>query len=464
VFVLASFAAAQSGTWTNVQPPASPPYRATEGISFEPASGLVVAYGGATSSAATTVLNETWGFDGSTWTQLFPVGDPGPRFNTHLARSPTPGRVVLFGGATAVFVVEGTTWEFDPQSVTWTNMTPAGPSPSPRQLATTVYDSTRGRTVLFGGTSGTGSFFYGDTWEWNGTTWTNVTPVAGPGPVPRAWHSMTFDSARGRTVLFGGYNGAQLGDTWEWDGTQWTQVMTPVSPSPRSSGAIAYDSVTQRVVLFAGSQGWPIGLNDVWQYDGTNWYPVSTPGTIPPPQYLQGMVEDPVSGGILVYGAFGDGWVPLNDTWLYVPMVVPATFSTFGAGCAGTAGVPALAAAPGQLPWIGSTLTLEFTNLPSTVLSPVIASLGFSRTMWGSLPLPYPLAGFGMPGCFVFIAATFSRNLANAAGMATWPIAVPNNLGLVGTQFFVQGLVFDFGVNQFNAVVTNAGAGVVGVR
>jgi hypothetical protein len=321
VLALASASAlAQAGAWIDVQPPASPPYRATEGLAFEPRSGLVVAYGGVPNQSANPVFSDTWAFDGDTWMQLFPVGNPGPRFNAYLAASPTPGRLVMFGGGlapAASHVMDGTTWEFDTQTLTWTDMTPAGPSPAARQLANIVYDSWRGRTVLFGGTNGFGSPVYGDTWEWDGAAWTNVSPVAAPAPPPRAWHAMAFDSARGRTVLFGGYDGRQLGDTWEWDGAQWTRIETLAAPSARSSGAIAYDPSTRRVVLFAGSHGWPIGLNDTWEYDGTNWAQVPIAGPVPPPQYLHRMVEDPVRGGILVYGAFGDGWTPLNETWRY---------------------------------------------------------------------------------------------------------------------------------------------------
>jgi hypothetical protein len=317
VVALTSTLLAQTDIWTNVRPPVSPPYRATQGLAFEPASGLVIAYGGVPNESAIPAFDDTWAFDGNTWIQLFPAVNPGPRFNVYLAPSPNPGRVVLFGGGSAPRVVEGTTWEFDTQTTTWINMTPVGASPGARQLSSVVYDSWRRRTVLFGGTNGFGSVFYGDTWEWDGRRWINVTPAAGPSPTPRSWHAMAFDSARGRTVLFGGYNGLQLGDTWEWDGTFWTRIAAPVSPSPRSSGAIAYDPATQRVVLFAGSHGWPIGLNDTWEYDGTTWIPVPITGPVPPPQYLHRMVDDPVRGGILVYGAFGDGWAPLNDTWRY---------------------------------------------------------------------------------------------------------------------------------------------------
>jgi hypothetical protein len=273
---------------------------------------------------------------------------------------------------------------------------------------------------------------------------------------------MAYDSARGRTVLFGGYDGSQLGDTWEWDGSSWTQVFTPSAPAARSSVAIAYDVASRRVVLFGGSYGWPNGLDDTWHYDGANWYISAPSGTVPPQQYLHRMIGCPALGGVLVYGAYGNGWSNLNETWLYAAPGVAATFTPFGTGCAGSGGVPALAAAAGQLPWIASTFTVSFTNLPSP--APVFACIGLSRTAWGALALPYPLAGFGMPGCSAWIDPAVVTFLLGAGGAASWPFGIPSNLQLQGVQFFVQGVVADVGANPANLTVTNAGEGTVGSR
>ena len=48
--------------------------------------------------------------------------------------------------------------------------------------------------------------------------WTNVTAASG---LERAGHAIAYDSQRGITVLFGGFNpsAGYLDDTWEWDGT-----------------------------------------------------------------------------------------------------------------------------------------------------------------------------------------------------------------------------------------------------
>ena len=55
----------------------------------------------------------------------------------------------------------------------------------------------------------------GDTWEWDGTAWTQRSPASAPSP--QQGHAMAYDAARGRVVLFGGHDSFRRGDTWEWD-------------------------------------------------------------------------------------------------------------------------------------------------------------------------------------------------------------------------------------------------------
>jgi hypothetical protein len=75
---------------------------------------------------------------------------------------------------------------------------------------------------------------------------------------------MAYDSARGVTVLFGGYDDYQSqDDTWEWDGASWTQV-ADTNPWGRYDHAIAYDSARGVTVLFGG---W-YGYDDTWEWTG----------------------------------------------------------------------------------------------------------------------------------------------------------------------------------------------------
>ena len=78
--------------------------------------------------------------------------------------------------------------------------------------------------------------------------------------------------------------------------------------------------------------------------------------------------------------------------------------------------------------------------------------------------LPQLLDQFGFSGCTQYASAEFSAMLQNNGGSATWQLAIPSDPSLLGLPFYVQGLVLDFGVNPGNAIVTNAGEGLVGGR
>src|SRR5687767_6671464 len=82
--------------------------------------------------------------------------------------------------------------------------------------------------------------------------------------------AMAYDAARQRVVLFGGIDVTALGDTWEWDGVSWSQRNPVVNPTPRSLHAMAYDAARRRVVLFGGQDSSGL-LGDTWEWDGVNW-------------------------------------------------------------------------------------------------------------------------------------------------------------------------------------------------
>ena len=64
---------------------------------------------------------------------------------------------------------------------------------------------------------------------------------------------MAFDPATGQLILFGGADaGSNLNDTWNWDGTTWTQLTPANSPSIRGQAAMAFDAATGQLILFGG--------------------------------------------------------------------------------------------------------------------------------------------------------------------------------------------------------------------
>jgi hypothetical protein len=149
----------------------------------------------------------------------------------------------------------------------------AADRPAPRSSHSLAYDSARSRVVMFGGvTNDAADPFPASLWSWDGRAW---TCTAAPGPGGRIDAFLAFDDARGRLVLFGGRRVTPnrtsqfLVDTWEWDGKAWS-LRDAAGPGPRIHGAIAYDPARRRVVI-SGGGGEQEGRRDTWEWDGVRW-------------------------------------------------------------------------------------------------------------------------------------------------------------------------------------------------
>ena len=125
-----------------------PPARAGMGMAYDAAREQVVLFGGVDCSLGNE-FNDTWVWDGTTWTQVFPATSPSARESTM------------------------------------------------------TYDAARGRIVLFGGR--VNGIVLNDTWTWDGTTWTEQHPSTVP-PV-RDNPGLAYDAQRGKVVMFSGYQG-----------------------------------------------------------------------------------------------------------------------------------------------------------------------------------------------------------------------------------------------------------------
>jgi len=241
------------------------------------------------------------------WLEQYPQGSPSARWNSAMAYDSNRSVCVLFSGYTQVTGLPGDTWEWD--GTAWTLRTVFGAPP--RKVHAMAFDSSRAKTVLFGGTNDDG--YLGDTWEWDGNSWMDRGTT---GPSARYSHAMAYDSNRGKTVLFGGYNptGLWLSDTWEWDGVSWTNRMVS-GPSARNAHAMAYDASRGVTVLFGGVGSAPEPLGDTWEWDGFTWEQRSVSG--PTPRVYHAMTVDHNRGITILFGGASDtiGTSLLGDTW-----------------------------------------------------------------------------------------------------------------------------------------------------
>jgi serine/threonine protein kinase len=247
----------QEGGWFQLSPVNSPSPRGGAGMAYDAATGTFVLFGGSFGGQAggastdRTHFNDTWVWDGKTWTQAAPPVSPeARRFDTQgMAYDPRSATIVLFGGIGVRDTVLGDTWTWNGKTRNWTKRSVAGPSP---RRASIAYDGAAGTVVLFGGDNATDAF--GDTWEWTGSNWLQRFPATSP--TPRAMPSMAYDASIHQVVLFGGVNyregGCPHNDVWTWNGVTWTQRSPANVPSGRWAAGMVYDPVVQGEVVFGG--------------------------------------------------------------------------------------------------------------------------------------------------------------------------------------------------------------------
>jgi len=302
-------------TWTQQAPATSPAFRAYFAMAYDSARGRTVLFGGQLHGG--TSSNETWEWDGATWTLMQPNNAPSARAGHNMVYDSVRKVAVLFGGNYGI-----DTWEWD--GVNWTQRSSAH-TPLGRTFASMAFDSARGKTVLFGGAGFVNGTFtrLNDTWEWDGIDWTQASPSSSP--VLRDNAAMTYDSARGVTVLFGGFSpiGYRLSDTWEWDGQNWTQRSPANTPPARWGHTMVYDTIVHATVVFGGT-GDNGDLNDTWTWDGSNWTQASVANGSPSVRNYHAMSFDAGHGVSVVFGGYSIGIGEFNDTWTGAFSVIPA--------------------------------------------------------------------------------------------------------------------------------------------
>ncbi|HZN38878.1 MAG TPA: hypothetical protein VFD82_08745 [Planctomycetota bacterium] len=136
-----------------------------------------------------------------------------------------------------------------------------------------------------------------------------------------------------------------------------------------------------------------------------------------------------------------------------------ATYTTFGTGCPGALGIPTLAAAPGSLPKLGTTLNVNLGNLPFGI---GLMITGLSNTLLGgAIPLPFPLAGLGYPGCNLLVDPLLIDTVIGPGTSGTWSFVVPPNPAFAGFTFYNQGASLEAGTPML--AFSNGGTAQLGL-
>lgn len=272
-------------------------------VAVDPARGEILGWE-LPSSGLTDLRCDTWRFSGTGWERMR-HGAPPPRGHAAMAYDSLRQRLVLHGGVDATYERKDT-MELD--GSVWRVMdTPAGQGPqnSRHDLS---FDEARGVTVMFGGNSAAN--FVG---EWSGGGWTFQTPSFRP--PARSNTATCYDRTRARTLAFGGWSaGGLLNDLWAWNGLAWSNLSPPTSPPARYGTALSHDAPRDRVVLFGGTDG-TLAFADTWEFDGVHWHQ-SNPTTAPPARFGHVQAFDGVRAFTVVFGG-SNGTTDLRDTWTW---------------------------------------------------------------------------------------------------------------------------------------------------
>jgi hypothetical protein len=297
----------------------APPARDFPAMAYDAARCEVVLFGGGS-------RDDTWTWDGATWTERHPAHHPAATAQLVAAYDPNWKFIVLVESPTPGYNGGVTTWTWDGSDWKLRNTAhqPSISSAYPGPSLVFVPETTRLVLVSFGSPS----------WDWDGNDWNaNATPsppsggdtmydaklgtmvvlaTGGGGPGgPDAWKLVPetspasgarsngpryrwepyskgtgpfpaypigkalYDNAVGKVIYFKdrGYSAAGY-ETWTWDDGRWELWPPGQQPQGFFRFAATYDSTLRSVVFFGGSDNYNGTItprNETWVLTTTGW-------------------------------------------------------------------------------------------------------------------------------------------------------------------------------------------------
>lgn len=296
---------------------------------YDPINERIYMFGGMSRMGSVLDLNEVWTYEAVTGSWEY-LGEIEPRNTSTFAFGfdEESRQVVTLNN------LPRETWAYNLESGVWEQRQPSeqpneGQSRGRRFGAGIAYDSESDRLILFGG--GAPEKTFSDTWayDFNSDTWESMKPSNNPSP--RAMYQMAYDSESDRVILWGGFTATDEDDVqiWAYDYNSdvWEVLENANGPQQHwERGGMVYIPELDRMLLFTGFRE----LEDVlvgpetWYYDyNTNTWTQLETETSPPPMTMYATVYDPSVEKVILFGGeltskyAGD---TTNDIWVFDPV------------------------------------------------------------------------------------------------------------------------------------------------
>ncbi len=301
--------------WHERHPASSPSPREFAYMGFDPATSLMVLFGGITCSPpqgnvptgceyqqVQTPLHDTWTWDGRNWSQVQTRHAPATAAFRHiggLAADMAHGDLLLVTWPTYSDQSSVETWTL--KDGDWMQLHPAH-TPRAAYFSGPAYDSVTRGVVLTGGI----------TYWWDGADW-------------RFELSDKTPSSPGTLVAVGGHGLFLIfGDNLNsWDGKSWSdyQVLPNVvslTVHARDGWTASYFEPAGELILFGGREGpgGPVLLGDTVSWDGSTWRKLGAAPSSPLGALLPCRATEAISG-------YGGG--PTKGEILEVDFYLPAS-------------------------------------------------------------------------------------------------------------------------------------------
>lgn len=297
-------------TWNQLITAGTAPQRYLAAFAYNSAKNNFFLFGGSDSTGQIKMdlwlLSNANGVGGTaaTWSTAQIAGTaPSVRGSVASAYDETSDTLILFGGgacSSTACTLYNETWLINSVTTapTWQKINPTGTLPLGLSNLSAVYDPAKNRLVIFGGNISTAnppdpSARVNDTWALSNVigsgipTWSHLTTTIAP--PARGGHSAVFDSTNNRMIVFGGvgtdnYLGkdvwilANPGDT----SPTWAEYLTgtPQPPARVSHAAVYTGTGKNRMIVFGGDTGSSTFTNDTWVLRNANGIPSSTVSAI----------------------------------------------------------------------------------------------------------------------------------------------------------------------------------------